>query len=351
MTPIRTVTDDLRGFIEFLEERHPEEVVRIRKEVDPEFGVSGILDRLEKDDKFPLVIFENIKGSSMPLIANMHASVSRLQLALGMEKGSVREFLEEFHRRESNPIPPEMVDTGPVKEVIKTGEAVNINEMPTCIYHEKDAGKYITAGLCLTRDPDSGVDNIGVYRLMVQGRNRLGIQLSETAHGHYIWKKFENRGAPCPMAVILGHHPAFFMGALTYMPLETDEIQIAGGILQKPIQLVRCETIPLDVPADAEIILECEILPHIREEEAPFGEYPGNVRAHADESGARSQGDDSPAEPFISERLRRASGQPACERCDPCDGDREQCEDRLPDGARGPHAPGGAFPLHVLCGH
>ena len=275
MTPIRTVTDDLRGFIEFLEERHPEEVVRIRKEVDPEFGVSGILDRLEKDDKFPLVIFENIKGSSMPLIANMHASVSRLQLALGMEKGSVKEFLEEFHRRESNPIPPEIVDTGPVKEVIKTGEAVNINEMPTCIYHEKDAGKYITAGLCLTRDPDSGVDNIGVYRLMVKGRNRLGIQLSETAHGHYIWKKFENRGAPCPMAVILGHHPAFFMGALTYMPLETDEIQIAGGILQKPVQLVRCETIPLNVPADAEIILECESLPHIREEEAPFGEYPG----------------------------------------------------------------------------
>ena len=136
MTPIRTVTDDLRGFIEFLEERHPEEVVRIRKEVDPEFGVSGILDRLEKDDKFPLVIFENVKGSSMPLIANMHASVNRLQLALGMEKASVREFLEEFHRRESNPIPPEMVDTGPVKEVIKTGEAVDINEMPTCIYHE-----------------------------------------------------------------------------------------------------------------------------------------------------------------------------------------------------------------------
>ena len=275
MTPVQPVTQDLRGFVEFLEERHPEEVVRIRKEVDPVFGVSRILDRLEKDGKFPLVIFEKLKGSSMPLIANMHASVSRLQLALGLKKGPVKEFLEEFHRRESNPVPPEMVETGPVKEVVKTGGEVDLAEIPACMYHEKDAGKYITAGLCLTRDPDSGVNNIGVYRLMVKDRNRLGIQISETAHGHYIWKKFEHKGLPCPMAVVVGHHPAFYMGSLTYMPPDTDELEIAGGILQKPVQLVKCETIPLEVPADAEIVLECESIPRIREEEAPFGEYPG----------------------------------------------------------------------------
>ncbi len=275
MNPLATMTTDLRGFIEFLEERHPEEVIRIKKEVDPRFGVTGIIDRLEKDGRFPLVIFENVKGSKIPLVANMHADFNRLRLSLGMEKGTVKDFLEEYHKREANPILPELVETGPVKEVIKIGDEVDVNELPICTYHEKDAGKYITAGLDLMRDPDTGVNNIGIYRLMVKDRNSFGVQISETAHGNYIWKKYEKRGLPCPMAVILGHHPAFFLGTLSFTPLETDELHVAGAMLKKPVQLVKCETIPLEVPADAEIVLECEILPHIREEEAPFGEYPG----------------------------------------------------------------------------
>jgi 2,5-furandicarboxylate decarboxylase 1 len=275
MNPLATMTSDLREFIEFLEERHPEEVIRIKKEVDPHFGVTGIIDRLEKDGRFPLVIFENVKGSTIPLIANMHADFNRLRLCLGMEEGTVKDFLEEYHKREANPITPELVETGPVKEVIKIGDEVDVNELPICTYHEKDAGKYITAGLDLMRDPDTGVNNIGIYRLMVKDRNSFGVQISETAHGNYIWKKYEKRGLPCPMAVILGHHPAFFLGTLSFTPLETDELHVAGAMLKKPVQLVKCETIPLEVPADAEIVLECEILPHIREEEAPFGEYPG----------------------------------------------------------------------------
>jgi 2,5-furandicarboxylate decarboxylase 1 len=275
MNPLATMTSDLREFIEFLEERHPEEVIRIKKEVDPHFGVTGIIDRLEKDGQYPLVIFENIKGSKMPLIANMHADFNRLRLSLGMEEGTVKDFLAEYHKREANPLTPELVETGPVKEVIKIGDEVDVNELPICTYHEKDAGKYITAGLDLMRDPDTGVNNIGIYRLMVKDRNSFGVQISETAHGNYIWKKYEKRGLPCPMAVILGHHPAFFLGTLSFTPLETDELHVAGAMLKKPIQLVKCETIPLEVPADAEIVLECEILPHIREEEAPFGEYPG----------------------------------------------------------------------------
>ena len=273
--PTETYTPDLRGFIKFLEDNHPQQIIRITKEVDPRFGVTGIIDRLEKDNRFPLVIFENLKGSDIPLVANMHADFERLRLSLGMEEGSVRDFLNEYAAREANPIDPELVETGPVHEVIIEGADVDVNELPICTYHEKDAGKYITAGLDLMRDPDNGVNNIGIYRLMVQGRDQFGIQLSETAHGNYIWKKYEKQGLPCPMAVILGHHPAFFLGSLSFTPLETDELRIAGGMLKRPVQLVKCKTIPLEVPADAEIVLECEILPHARHEEAPFGEYPG----------------------------------------------------------------------------
>ena len=104
-------TPDLRGFIDYLEAEHPEEVVRIKQEVDPKFGVSGILERLERDGKFPLVIFENVKGSKIPLVANMHASFERLRYALGMERGDVKEFVRECAARQAHPIDPVMVET------------------------------------------------------------------------------------------------------------------------------------------------------------------------------------------------------------------------------------------------
>ncbi len=97
---------DLRAFIEFLEERHPHEVVRIRKEVDPRFGVTGILALLEKRNKFPLLIFENVKRSKIPVVANMNASFTRLRLALGMESADPKAYLKEYARREAEPIPP-----------------------------------------------------------------------------------------------------------------------------------------------------------------------------------------------------------------------------------------------------
>ena len=266
---------DLRGFIEFLETEHPGQVLRISREVDPDFGVSGILHRLEKDGHFKLVVFENVKGSRIPLVSNMHASFERLRLALGMEDGDERAFLAEYAAREENPIAPVSVEGAPVQEVVRAGEDVDLGRFPICTYHELDAGKYVTAGLGLMRDPETGIDNVGIYRHMVHGRNELGIQLSETAHGNVIWKKYEARGEPCPIAVVVGHHPAFFLGSLSFTPMNVNELHVAGGILQRPVRLVPCKTIPLDVPADAEIVFECVIRPEERRAEAPFGEYPG----------------------------------------------------------------------------
>jgi 2,5-furandicarboxylate decarboxylase 1 len=268
-------TPDLRGFLAYLEAEHPEHIVRISKQVDPKFGVSGILERLERDNRFPVVIFENVKGSSIPLVANMHADFERLRLALGMEHGGVKEFVRECAARQANPIDPVMVATGPVHEVVQTGDAVNVEELPICTYHEKDGGKYITAGLAVMRDPETGINNVGIYRHMVHEKNLLGVQLSETSDGNIIWKKYEKRGLPCPIAIVLGHHPAFFIGSLCFSTLDSDELRIAGGMLQRPVPLVKCKTIPLDVPADCEIVLECEIRPVERRPEAPFGEFTG----------------------------------------------------------------------------
>src|SRR3954470_17493070 len=131
-------TPDLRGFIQFLEKEHPDQVVRISREVDPKFGVSGILERLERDGKFPLVIFENVKGSKIPLVANMHVSFHRLRLGLGMEHGDVKAFVKECAARQANPIDPVMVEKAPVQEVVLLGDQIDVEKLPLCTYHEKD---------------------------------------------------------------------------------------------------------------------------------------------------------------------------------------------------------------------
>ena len=270
-------TPDLRGYLEMLEKEHPEHILRITAEVDPKFGVSGIIHRLEQDGHSPVVIFDNVKGSKIPLVANMHANFERLRLALDMEKGTIAEFVRECSSRQAHPIEPVMVASkdAPVHEVVITGADIDVEKLPICTYHEKDAGKFITAGLAVMRDPDTGINNIGIYRHQVHEKDLLGVQLSETADGNVIWKKYERRGQPTPIAIVIGHHPAFFIGSLAFSKLDDDEIKIAGAMLQRPVPLVPCKTIPLDVPADAEIVIECEIQPEIRRLEAPFGEYPG----------------------------------------------------------------------------
>lgn len=273
---------DLREFLREVEAEEPDQIIRVRREVNPHFEVTGVLARLEKERKFPVVIFEKVKGSSLPVVTNVHADARRLFRAIGLKDGTLNEFIREYGAREDRPIEPVIVKEGPVQEVVLSGNDVDVTRLPILTYHEKDAGRYVTAGFGIMRDPDSGVRNAGIYRLMVHSKDTFGIQLSETAHGHYIWQTYERRNQPTPMAVAIGHHPAFYIGCLSFTSLDTDEFAVAGGIMGEPVELTRCQTLDLEVPSRAEIVLECEILPNVRKKEAPFGEYPGTYGPQRD---------------------------------------------------------------------
>ncbi len=273
---------DLRAFLQELEADAPEQAVRVTREVDPRFEVTAVLAKLEKERKFPVVIFEKVKGSTLPVVTNVHADARRLFRAIGLKNGTLPEFIREYAAREDRLVEPIVIPEGPVQEVVITGKDVDVTRLPILTYHEKDAGRYVTAGFGIMRDPDSGVRNAGIYRLMIHGPDSFGIQLSETSHGHYIWQAHERRTRPTPMAVAIGHHPAFYLGCLSFTSLETDEFAVAGGVMGEPLELVRCKTLDLEVPAHAEIVLECEILPHVRKKEAPFGEYPGTYGPQRD---------------------------------------------------------------------
>jgi 2,5-furandicarboxylate decarboxylase 1 len=280
---------DLRHFLEVLRRDHPDDVLTVTREVDPVFEATAILTRLEQEGRWPVVVFERVRGSDLPCVANVHASFPRLALAMGLDAGaSPRDFAHEYARREERPIPPQVVDraAAPCKEVIVPPDQVDVTRFPTLKYHEHDSGqvdpgcehlrgRYFTLGYQVMVDPDTGVRNVGIYRLQVKGPNKLGIQLSETAHGHQIMTKYRRRGLPTPMAVAIGLHPAVELGFLSFTGIDVDEFDMAGGMLGAPVEIVPCETLDVEVPAAAEIVLECEIDPELRELEAPFGEYPG----------------------------------------------------------------------------
>jgi 2,5-furandicarboxylate decarboxylase 1 len=278
---------DMQSYIAFLEKYYPDEVLRVTKEVDPIFEVTAILWALENQRRYPLVVFENIKGSDMPCVTNVHASFPRLAAAIGLDPASsVRDFIFEYMKKEAQPIDPKLVETGPVKDVVLTGDDVDVTKLPTLKYHELDGGqvdpgfedyrgRYLTLAYDVMKDPDNGIPNVGIYRLQVKSKNKFGIQISETAHGHYIMQKNLRRGQPTEMAAVVGMHPGIELGCLSFTSFDVDEWTIAGAMLGEPLQMVKCETIDVEVPAFAEIVLECEIHPDEREPEAPFGEYPG----------------------------------------------------------------------------
>jgi 2,5-furandicarboxylate decarboxylase 1 len=269
---------DLRMYLAFLEENYPDHVSRVKREINPEFEATAVLAKLEKEKRFPVVIFEHVKGSKIPVISNMHADFGRLAMAIGLPyDAKIKDFTDEFARREEAPVKPVLVQSSqaPVHEVVWTGNEVDLYKLPLLKYHGHDAGRYITAGYEIMRDPDTGARNAGIYRLMLQGKNEMGIQVSETAHGHYIMKKYRKRGETMYFAVTIGHHPAFNLGCLSFTPFEVDEFAVAGAMLGEPLRVVKCKTIDMEVPADAEIVLECEIRSDEFREEAPFGEYPG----------------------------------------------------------------------------
>lgn len=263
---------ELRGFIESVRRDHPEEVLTIGREVDPRFEITALVAKLEQERRFPILIFENVRGSKFPVVTNVHAARRRLAAAIGSEpRSAVANYLKRIERR----IPPKEVATGPVKEVILTGDQIDLRAMPQIVHHQDDAGPYLTAAVTLARDPLSGRLNCSFNRLMFLDRNRTSIHLTLAKHLWEFYTNAEKLKQPLPVAVILGAHPAWSLGALNIGSIDEEEFYLMGSLAGAAMEVVSAETMDLKVPARAEMIIEGEILPFERVDEGPFGEFTG----------------------------------------------------------------------------
>ena len=253
------------------------------KVVDSNLEATTLLRKLELNERYPMVIFnkpKNLYGkvSSFPLSINTFASRKKLALAIGLEPDQWRmELPLAMTERYNRTLPPQMIarEEAPVKEVIKIGDQADLYELPIPVNHARDGGPFILGASVVTRNPDTGVYNVAMLRMHVKSSQRTTIHAEPHHHSGMLVNAYISKGKPCPFACVIGHHPSFYLGSQWEGPFGRNEYEIIGGAMQEPLRLVPSETWGEDflVPADAEMIIEGEVLPGEREDEGPIGEH------------------------------------------------------------------------------
>jgi 2,5-furandicarboxylate decarboxylase 1 len=267
------MAQDLRSFLDLVKRTRPADFQVVSRPVDPAYEITALVAKLEKEGrKRPVLLFEHVKGTSFPVLTNLHASRGRLAAAIN---AAPEAMLPAYLRAMERPVAPRVVATGPVKEVVRRGGDVDLGALPQIVHHDRDAGPYVTAAISFAKDPVSGTWNCAYNRLMIQGRDRSSIHLTLGKHLWEFYKIAEARGEALPVAFAIGVHPAIALGALAIGSIDEDERAIMGALLGEPLELVKCETSDVLVPAQAELVLEGEILPEGRVAEGPFGEFTG----------------------------------------------------------------------------
>ena len=263
---------DLRSFLQLLEAKG--ELARIESTVSLVQEIGAVSLRNLRNNG-PGLLFERAGESEIRLAVDLLASRRRYALALGVEPD---QLAVEWNRRTKVLLPPVLVENGMCQQNVSVGDQVDLTKLPVPTWNALDGGPYLTLGCHISKDPDSQVRNVGIYRNQIHDRNTLGILVEPYGHLRHQWSKRSNE--PFPVAIVLGADPVVPMAAVAPVPYGRDELAVAGALRGRPVEIVRCLTVPLEVPAAAEIVIEGEILLNELREEGPFGEFTGYYGGH-----------------------------------------------------------------------
>jgi UbiD family decarboxylase len=230
--------------------------------VSPRFEMARILQ--EYQDR--TVFFQDVTGSDMPVVGNLSPTRERICAQLGTTKEDLISFVLNAVE---NPLEPVIVEEGPCQEeTFKT-----LYDIPVLTHFERDAGPYIASGIVIARDPEYG-RNASFHRMLIRDENHIGMRVVER-HLYQFFTRAEERGEPLEVAACIGLHPAVLFSAAYSLPLGGGEMALAGAILGKPVEMVKCRTVDVEVPATSEIVIEGRLLPGVREDEGPFVDITG----------------------------------------------------------------------------
>ena len=261
----------LRRFIQVLDDAGL--LVRVREEIDWRFEIG----RMTRESRTPL-LFENVKGyPDQRVFTNGLCDATSIGLALGLEPRTTRETLiTGARRRVFRPVKPTLVEKGPVLQNIVGATDVNLLKLPVPQWSNHDGGRYIgTWHINVTKDPETGSRNVGVYRMQLLGPRQATVSASPKSHLSQHFAKAEKEGQPLQMAVAIGVSEAVVIAAAAAYPEGMDEYDLAGGLQKEAVQLIPCQTVNLEVPAHSEIVIEGSIQPGARVQDGPYFDYTG----------------------------------------------------------------------------
>ena len=236
--------------------------------------LAAIAKKLENDSA---VVFPLPDGHAIPVVANLFIDRRSVADALGVPVG---QLLSRFQGAVRRPLPWVEVTDAPVQQQVHR-EVDLLKLLPIPKHNEHDSGPYITAALLIARNPKTGIQNVSIHRCQISGPNRIGVLLLPRHTRHY-FAMAEREGTPLEIALVIGVHPACILASQAIAALDEDEMHIAGALLGRPVDMVKCRSNEVRVPAHAEIVLEGRILPKVREPEGPFGEFPQYYGDRAD---------------------------------------------------------------------
>jgi 2,5-furandicarboxylate decarboxylase 1 len=259
---------DFRDFLKLLE--NGGNLVHVREELSTRWEIAAAMEYIARHAG-KAVIFDRVKGYDVPVAGNLFVSRKNLAIAFGVGEAEVE---EAYLRRAEKRVKPVVAGSGPVQEVIINHDIDIQRHIPVLTYHEKDAGPYMSSAVTIAKDPVTGMRGMGVHRIQIKGRDTIGIFLANPPLSDMLAKS-EAAGQPLEIAIVTGVDPLTFCAAVFPAATGVDKFDIAGGFFQAPVKLVKCRSVNLEVPANAEFVLEGQIVPRLREKEGPFGESTG----------------------------------------------------------------------------
>jgi UbiD family decarboxylase len=256
---------------------------RVSKSVDKDWELACIarwaLESTAERDAYA-ILFENVKGHSFPVVVNLFSTPEMYGSALGIQADGI---LEHWAKALANPLSPIPVNFGPVQEILHLASGADLLSIPAPVWTPgRDAGPYLSAANVITKDPETGIQNMGIYRMQIHDSRLAGLHFGgRMQHGAMHLKKYAERQQPMPIAAVIGAAPAVTFASAAKLPYGVDELSIAGALAGSSIEVVRAKTVDLLVPARAECVIEGLVHADTSREEGPFGEYLGYVNGAA----------------------------------------------------------------------
>jgi 2,5-furandicarboxylate decarboxylase 1 len=265
-------SQDLRHFLDEYQREHPDDVLNVAQPLDPDQDLTAIVWELASRGHHELLRVAPAGSEGHEVVTNMFASRTRIERMLG---AAPDELHERYEQLAAAPSPLQEVDGGPVTEHIVTGADVDLGTLPLITHFATDLGPYITSGIIVAEDPDTGCGNLSYHRAVVSDTQALATSLHSRGDLWRLLQDAERRGEPLPVAMVIGAHPLFMLAASARVPLDVDEREVAGGLFGAPLEVIRTPLHGLRVPASAEYVLEGVIDPTNTVAEGPFGEFSG----------------------------------------------------------------------------